>query len=561
MVEHSSDVLGLSWVKGIKSPALMEITIPEQLKLTTARWGERPALYFYEQNIRLSYREFDTQVDYLARGLAELGLQKGDRVGIWSHNRLEWVLTQFATARLGIILVNINPVCRSKELEYILTKANCVAFIISDHSKFTHFLEITTTLIPQLLEDAHTPLNSEQFPELKYVIRMGNEKYGNFLNFSDLQARGENSYYDLDDISLDKDDAINIQFTSGTTGFPKGVVLTHGNILNNANNVTQRMNFTEEDKLCIPVPLHHCFGLVLGVLGCLTKGASMVFPSERFSPRSTLQAITNEKCTALYGVPTMFIFMLDVPSFKKYDLSSLRTGIMAGSPCPIEVMNKVVAKMHLSEITIAYGMTETSPVSFQSEAGDSLEKRVTTVGRIHPHLEVKLVGDDGKVVPLGSIGELWTKGYSVMSKYWDDPARTKEAIQDGWMRTGDLAVLDEEGYCSIVGRLNDMVLRGGENIYPREIENHLHTHQAIQDVQVFGIPDTRMGEVLCAYVIAQPNVKLSVDDIDNFCKGSIAAYKIPQHIRLVNEMPMSITGKPQKFKMRDALCEELRIEQ
>lgn len=561
MVEHYDDVSGLSWVKGSKSPALMEITIPEQLKLTAARCGDRPALFFHEQNIRLNYHELDTQVDCIARGFAELGLKKGDRIGIWSQNRLEWVLTQFATARLGLIMVNINPACRHKELDYILTKASCAALIISNHLEHTNYLEITTTLIPELLETTDHPLMIKQFPELQFVILMGEEKTGRLINFPDLHSMGEDSHYDLDDINLDKDDPINIQFTSGTTGFPKGVVLTHRNILNNANNVTQRMNFTEIDKLCIPVPLHHCFGLVLGVLGCLTKGASMVFPAGRFSPSKTLQSITNEKCTALYGVPTMFISMLNVLSLKEYDLASLRTGIMAGSTCPIEVMEKVIDKMHLTEITIAYGMTETSPVSFQSIPGDSLEKRVSTVGRIHPHMEVKLVGKDEEVVPIGSIGELWTKGYSVMSNYWNEPSRTLEVVHDGWIRTGDLAVLDEEGYCSIVGRLKDMVIRGSENIYPREIENHLHTHHAIQDVQVFGIPDSRLGEVLCAYVIAQPDVKLSVNDIDDFCKGSIADYKIPQHIRLVREMPMSITGKPQKYKMRDALCDELRIEQ
>ena len=551
---------GVSWVKGESSPALRKVTIPEQLKETVVQWGERSALYFCKQDIRLSYRELDVQVDCVARGLAELGLKKGDRVGIWSQNRLEWVLTQFATARLGLIMVNINPACRHKELDYILTKVDCAALIVSDRSQFTDYLGMITTLIPELLGKT-TTIDVERFPSLRFVIRMGEAKTGCLLNFPDLHCTGERSDYDLDGISLDKDEPINIQFTSGTTGFPKGASLTHANILNNADNVTRRMNFTEEDRLCIPVPLYHCFGMVMGVLGCLTKGALMVFPSESFSPRSTLQAVMDEKCTALYGVPAMFISMLDMPHFGNYDLSSLRTGIMAGSPCPIEVMKQVVAKMHLGEITIAYGMTETSPVSFQSEVTDSLEKRVTTVGRIHPHLEVKLIGEDGEVVPVGEIGELWTKGYSVMSKYWNDPERTAEAVQDGWMRTGDLGTLDADGYCSIVGRLSDMVLRGGENIYPREVENYLYTHHAIQDVQVFGIPDNRLGEELCAYVIAHPDCQISIDDIRDFCKGAIAAYKIPNHIKFVGEMPMSVTGKPQKFKMRDALCIELGIEQ
>lgn len=562
MTECCMKPCGVSWVKGEKTPTLQDVTIPEKLKNVVSLWANRQAVYFIKQNIRLTYKQFDEQVDCVARGFAELGLKKGDRVGIWSQNRLEWVLTQFATARLGLIMVNINPACRHNELDYILTKVDCAALVVSDRSQFTDYLDMITTVIPELVEASSAGLALDRFPSLRFVIRMGEEKTGKMLNFSALTATGENSDFDLESVleSLDKDDPINIQFTSGTTGFPKGAVLTHSNILNNADNVTRRMNFTEEDILCIPVPLYHCFGMVMGVLGCLSKGACMVFPSESFSPRSTLQAISDEKCTALYGVPAMFISMLDVPSFSSFNLSSLRTGIMAGSPCPIEVMKRVISKMHLGEITIAYGMTETSPVSFQSEVSDSLEKRVTTVGRIHPHLEVKFVGEDGDVVAVGEVGELWTKGYSVMSGYWNDPERTAEAVQDGWMRTGDLGVLDEDGYCSIVGRLSDMVLRGGENIYPREVENFLYTHAAIQDVQVFGIPDIRVGEELCAWIIIRPEQSISADDVRNFCKGFIAGYKIPHHIRFVEELPMSVTGKPQKFRMREAMCKELGIE-
>lgn len=551
----------ISWVVGSTEPPLRAVTITDELKQAVMQHGEKEALLFCKQNVRLTYRKFDEQVDLLAKGFAELGLVKGDRVGIWSQNRLEWVLTQFATARLGLIMVNINPACRHNELDYILTKVDCAALVISDRSQFTDYLEMITGLLPELLLESSEGIQIEKYPSLRFVIRMGKHKTGQMLNFGDLLQDGQVSQIDLDSISdqLDKDDPINIQFTSGTTGHAKGAVLTHSNILNNADNVTRRMNFTEKDRLCIPVPLYHCFGMVMGVLGCLTKGAMMVFPAESFSPRSTLQAIEDEKCTAVYGVPAMFISMLDVPQFLEYDLTSLRTGIMAGSPCPIEVMRRVVDKMYLSEITIAYGMTETSPVSFQSEVSDLLEKRVTTVGRIHPHLEIKLVDKQGDPVAIGDVGELWTKGYSVMSGYWNDAERTAEAIVDGWMRTGDLAILDEEGYCAIVGRLSDMILRGGENIYPREIENYLHTHPDIQDVQVFGVPDGRLGEEVCCWVIVREESNLTEDKLRDYCRGKIAPYKIPQYIQFVEAMPMSVTGKPQKYKMRDTMCEKLDL--
>lgn len=551
----------VSWVVGATEPPLRDVTITDELKRAVKQYGDKEALLFCKQNIRLSYAELDEKVDLLAKGFAELGLVKGDRVGIWSQNRLEWVLTQFATARLGLIMVNINPACRHNELDYILSKVDCAALVISDRSQFTDYLEMITALIPELLAPPSQGVLVEKYPSLRFVIRMGEEKTGQMLGFNELLLTGQKSKLDLDSISaqLDKDDPINIQFTSGTTGHAKGAVLTHSNILNNADNVTRRMNFSEKDRLCIPVPLYHCFGMVMGVLGCLTKGAMMVFPAESFSPRSTLQAIEEEQCTAVYGVPAMFISMLDVPQFSEYNLTSLRTGIMAGSPCPIEVMRRVVDKMHLSEITIAYGMTETSPVSFQSEVSDSLEKRVTTVGRIHPHLQVKLVDEKGEPVAIGDVGELWTKGYSVMSGYWNDAERTEEAIIDGWMRTGDLATMDEEGYCSIVGRLSDMILRGGENIYPRETENFLHTHPGVQDVQVFGVPDGRLGEEVCCWVIAREGHTLTEDDIRDFCKDKIAPYKIPHYIEFVEAMPMSVTGKPQKYKMRDVMCEKLGL--
>lgn len=551
----------MSWVTGENTPSLQNYTIPARLRKTIELWGEQEAVFFYKQGIRLTYTELGKRVAELAKGLAELGLTKGDRVGIWSQNRLEWVLTQFATAQLGLILVNINPACRLNELDHILSLVGCRAIILSDRSQFTDYLAMITTLIPELIVQDTAHFSSPKYPELEFVIRTGEEKTGKLLNFENIIERGRASSINLQKIEdgLDKDDPINIQFTSGTTGHPKGATLTHFNILNNAANVTSRMNFTKDDRLCIPVPLYHCFGMVMGVLGCTTKGACMVFPAESFSPRTTLQVIDKERCTAVYGVPAMYISMLDTPHFESYNLQSLRTGIMAGSPCPIEVMKKVVSQMHLSEITIAYGMTETSPVSFQSEVSDSLDKRVSTVGRIHPHLEVKLVNKKRETIEIGEVGELWTRGYSVMSGYWGDEERTQEVIVDGWMRTGDLGVFDEQGYCSIVGRLSDMVLRGGENIYPREIENFLHTHPAIQDIQVFGIPDSRVGEEVCAWIILRGDHSLVEDDVRLFCKGNIAPYKVPQYIRFVTEIPMSVTGKPQKYKMRASMCEELGL--
>ncbi len=552
-----------SHVRGDQSAPLIHLTIPQVFSATAEKYPNHEAAYFAETGQRLTYRELAEAVDTLAAGLLSLGLQKGDRIGIWSPNRLEWLLTQFATARIGLIMVNINPAYRLSELEYALNKVACRALVTAAQFKSSNYIEMIQSLAPELETCRAGNLESEKFPHLKIVIRMDDAKTSGMFNFDDVLKSGndaEKSHLDAITETLSADDPINIQFTSGTTGSPKGATLTHANILNNANFVTATLKMTEADRLCIPVPLYHCFGMVMGTLGCITKGAAMVFPGEAFEPTSTLQTVSKEKCTALYGVPTMFVAMLQEPKFSGYDFSSLRTGIMAGAPCPIEVMKRVISEMNMSEVTIAYGMTETSPVSFQSSVTDSLERRVTTVGRIHPHVEVKVVDEEGEVRPIGEQGELWTRGYSVMQGYWGDDERTKEAIVDGgWMRTGDLAVIDAEGYCNIVGRVKDMIIRGGENIYPREVEEFLYRNEKVQEVQVFGIPSERLGEETCAWIVLQPGESSSEDEIKEFCKGQIAHYKIPKFVRFKEELPMTVTGKPQKFIMRNAMIEELGL--
>ncbi|MGN6765091.1 MAG: AMP-binding protein [Rhizobiaceae bacterium] len=555
---------GLSFVRGADHPPLLDETIPAAFARTVARHGSRDGAVFLEHGIRWTYAELARQVDLLAAGLHKLGLRKGDRVGIWSPNRPEWVLTQFATARLGLIMVNINPAYRLAELEYALVKVGCKALVTAASFKTSDYIGMLKTLAPEMASCAPGALKAEKFPDLRIVIRTGEEKMPGGYNFADVVAMADNAALEALDLitaSLKPDEPINIQFTSGTTGSPKGATLTHRNILNNAAFVTDAMHFTEQDRLAIPVPLYHCFGMVMGTLGCITKGAAMIFPSEGFEPGATLKALAEERCTAASGVPTMFVAELDHPDFKSFDLSSLRTGIMAGSPCPIEVMKKVVSQMHMSEVTIAYGMTETSPVSFQSGTDDPIEKRVSTVGRILPHLEVKIIGEDGRTVPVGQSGELCTRGYSVMKGYWNDEERTKEAIDaEGWMHTGDLAILDEEGYCNIVGRVKDMVIRGGENVYPREVEEFLYRHPKVREVQVFGVPDEKYGEELCAWIVAQAGDPPTEEEIREFCRGQIAHYKIPRYVRFRDSLPMTVTGKAQKFMMRDAMIEELHLE-
>jgi fatty-acyl-CoA synthase len=555
--------LTLSYVHGASDQPLIGETIGGFFDEACAKWAARPALVVRHQKVRLSYGELRTAVDKLAAGLLTLGLEPGDRIGIWSPNNSEWVLTQFATAKAGLILVNINPSYRVAELEYALTKVGCKALILAEKFKTSDYVGMLRELAPELGHAQPGKLEAARLPSLQSVILICDSWHPGTFRFSEIMERGGPAEAKrIAELSpqLQFDEPINIQFTSGTTGFPKGATLSHHNILNNGFFIGEAMRLTPEDRLCIPVPLYHCFGMVLGNLAALTHGACMVFPGEGFDPLVTLQTVAEERCTALHGVPTMFIAQLDHPDFEKFDLSSLRTGIMAGSPCPIEVMKRAVAKMHLSEITIAYGMTETSPVSFQSSTEDPLERRVSTVGRIQPHIEVKIVDLNGRIVPTATPGELLTRGYSVMLGYWSDAERTREAIDAArWMHTGDLATIDAEGYCNIVGRIKDMVIRGGENVYPREIEEFLYRHPKIQDVQVIGVPDDRYGEEICAWVKLRPGMTANEEEIRAFCRDQIAHYKVPRYIKFVDEFPMTVTGKIQKFIMRERTIDELGL--
>jgi fatty-acyl-CoA synthase len=555
--------LTLSYVHGASPKPLLGDTIGQFFDAACAQWPERPALVVRHQNVRLTYAELRGEVDRLAAGLLALGLAPGDRIGIWSPNNSEWVLTQFATAKAGLILVNINPAYRVAELEYALNKAGCKALILAERFKTSDYVGMLRELAPELGAAQPGTLSAARLPALRSVILLGGGWHPGTFRFSEIMSRGTPAEMGrLAELApqLQFDQPINIQFTSGTTGFPKGATLSHHNILNNGFFIGEAMRLTPQDRLCIPVPLYHCFGMVLGNLAALTHGTCMVFPGEGFDPLATLETVAAERCTALHGVPTMFIAQLDHPDFDRFDLSSLRTGIMAGSPCPIEVMRRAVAKMNLSEITIAYGMTETSPVSFQSSTDDPLERRVSTVGRIHPHIEVKIVDLNGRIVPPGTPGELLTRGYSVMLGYWGDDERTREAIDAArWMHTGDLATIDAEGYCNIVGRIKDMVIRGGENVYPREIEEFLYRHPKIQDVQVIGVPDDRYGEEICAWVKLRPGVTASEEDIRAFCRDQIAHYKVPRYVKFVDDFPMTVTGKIQKFVMRERTIAELGL--
>ena len=553
----------LSYVHGASGKRLIGATIGEYFDRIAERFAECDALIVRHQQTRWTYRELKERVDAFAAGLLALGLKRGDRIGIWSPNNAEWVITQFATAKAGLILVNINPAYRLAELEYALNKAGCVGLVTAVRFKSSDYLAMLRELAPELAHASPGNLHSAGLPELRLVITIGAHDVPGMVRFEDVLGLARNTerhrLYELAE-ELQFDDPINIQFTSGTTGFPKGATLTHHNILNNGFFLGQAMKFTERDRVCIPVPLYHCFGMVIGNLGCLTHGAAMVFPSEGFDPLATIEAVEAERCTAVYGVPTMFIAEMDHPDFAKFDLSSLRTGMMAGSPCPIEVMKRAFSLMHLSEVVIGYGMTETSPASFASATDDPIERRVSTVGRILPHVEAKIIDAEGRIMPRGTAGELLTRGYLVMLGYWDDEEKTREAIDPaGWMHTGDLATIDDEGYCNIVGRIKDMVIRGGENVYPREIEEFLYRHPKIQDVQVIGVPDARYGEELCAWVRLRDGESATVEEIRGFCQGQIAHYKVPRYVKFVDGFPMTVTGKIQKFLMRQQTIEELGL--
>ena len=556
-----------SYVHGASAIPLIGDTIGVHFDRVVERFSDRDALIVRHQHIRWSYLELQREVDAFAAGLVALGLKPGERIGIWSPNNAEWVVAQFATAKAGLILVNINPAYRLTELEYALNKSGCVALITAARFKTSDYIQMLRDLAPELATAAPGNLHAAKLPDLRLVITIGpgenNQSHKGMIPFADVAGLGgdaEHRRLAALAETLQFDDPINIQFTSGTTGFPKGATLTHHNILNNGFFIARAMKFSEHDRLCIPVPLYHCFGMVLGNLACLTHGAAMIYPSEAFEPLAALEAVEAERCTALHGVPTMFIAEMDHPEFHRFDLQSLRTGIMAGSPCPIEVMKRAVDQMHLSEITIAYGMTETSPVSFQSSTDDPLDRRVSTVGRIQPHVEVKVVDAEGHIAPRGTPGELLTRGYCVMLGYWNDAERTAESIDAaGWMHTGDLATIDDEGYCNIVGRIKDMVIRGGENVYPREIEEFLYRHPKVQDVQVIGVPDPRYGEELCAWVKLRADEQATAEEIQEFCKGQIAHYKIPRYIKFVDAFPMTVTGKIQKFLMREETIRELGL--
>ncbi|HEY2042552.1 MAG TPA: AMP-binding protein [Jatrophihabitans sp.] len=533
-----------SYASGTSEKPLLGETIGDNLARTTARFPEREAVVEVASGRRLSYAELDAAVDDLARGLLARGLAVGDRVGIWAPNCIDWMLLQYASARAGVILVNINPAYRSHELKYVLNQSGISILYSAVEHKGSDY----RAMVEEVAGDCAA---------LTEVVYLGESSWddvlaaGSSIPLTDLRARSA---------QLSFDDPINIQYTSGTTGFPKGATLTHHNILNNGFFVGELCNYSEQDRICVPVPFYHCFGMVMGNLASTTHGACVVIPAPGFDPAATLKAVQDEKCTSLYGVPTMFIAELGLADFPTYDLTSLRTGIMAGSPCPVEVMKRVIAEMHMTEVTICYGMTETSPVSTQTRIGDSLERQTGTVGRAHPHVQVKVADPvTGLVLPRGETGELCTRAYSVMRGYWEDPDKTAEALENGWMHTGDLAVMDDDGYLSVVGRSKDMVIRGGENIYPREVEEFLYSHPGIDDVQVVGVPDAKYGEELLAAVRVKASATVTEDEIRAYCKGKLAHYKVPRYVLFVDEYPMTVTGKVQKFKIRDSAVKELGL--
>ncbi len=556
----------ISYASGASERPLLGVTIPHFFDRVVADHGGREALVSVHQEIRLTYSQLAERVNELARAFIASGFSRGDRVGIWSPNNVEWTLVQYATAKAGLILVNINPAYRVHELAYVLEQSGCKGLVIQNRFKTSDYVAMLGEVCPELESAAPGALRSAKFPELGTIVSTTESEtngifgWREFLALADGCGEAELAARQADQ---DMDDPINIQYTSGTTGFPKGATLSHHNILNNARFVAAIMNFSEDDRLVVPVPLYHCFGMVMGNLGCLTHAACVIYPAESFEPASVLRTVQEERATALFGVPTMFIAELALPDFAEYDLGSLRTGIMAGSPCPVETMKQVNELMHMTEVEIAYGMTETSPVSFQTRVDSPLDKRVSTVGLVHPHLEVKIIDpESGAIQPTGIMGELCTRGYSVMLGYWNNEEATRVAIdRDGWMHTGDTAVMDEEGYVNIVGRIKDMIVRGGENVYPREIEEYLMTHEAVEAVQVTGVPDPKYGEEIIAWVQLRDGAIVSEDNIRDFCRGRIAHFKVPRYIRFSDDFPMTVTGKAQKFRMREISTAELGLKE
>ncbi|TVM07205.1 MAG: AMP-binding protein [Halomonas sp.] len=566
MAPQPSALMLPSYTSSTAQKPLLGMTIGDKFDQIVAEYPDNDALIVLHQDIHWCYRQLQEEVNRCARALLAIGVKPGDRVAIWAPNCSEWTLTQFATAKVGAILVNINPAYRTHELEYALNQSGARFLVTADSFRLSDYRAMLMELAPELSASPEGQLKSQKLPELECVINLSAEKYSGMWRWTDFMAQSDTvSQQDVNDLqaTLQFDDPINIQYTSGTTGFPKGATLSHHNILNNGFFVAESMGFTSDDRLVIPVPLYHCFGMVMGNLGCMTHGAAMIYPGEGFEPEAVLKAVHSQRATALFGVPTMFIAELDHPEFDQFDLSTLRTGIMAGSICPAEVMRQVINKMNMKGVQIAYGMTETSPVSTQTGADDSIEKRVSTVGRTQPHLETKIVDPgNGGILPRGEIGELCTRGYSIMLKYWNNDKATQEAIDEaGWMHTGDLATMDEEGYVQIVGRIKDMVIRGGENVYPKEIEEFLYTHPAISEVQVTGVPDKKYGEELIAWVkLNGSNDDITSEDLRAFCKGKITHFKIPRYFKFVEDFPMTVTGKIQKFKMREISIKELGLD-
>jgi fatty-acyl-CoA synthase len=550
-----------SYAHGVSDIALAGLTVGRLLERTAARYPQNEAIVVPYQKVRWTYRELNNKADEMAAGLISLGLAPGDRIGVCATNRVEWVVLQFATAKAGLILVNVNPAYRLSELEFALNQVEVKALITVAAMKTSDYLAMLSELMPELAGAEPGKLNAERVPSLRWVITLGETAAPGTLSYKDvIKSADEAARQHIRELAteLQFDDPINIQFTSGTTGRPKAATLSHHNIVNNAFFAGLQMKLSETDRMCIPVPMYHCFGMVLGTLCCAAHGATMIFASAGFDATAAMEVVEAERCTVFHGVPTMFISALDSPGFRDLNLSHLRTGIIAGAPCPAELMKRIMEEMHMNQITIAYGMTETGPVSTQTSVDDPVHRRVETVGRVLPHTEINLVDADGQITPCGTPGELLTRGYCVMPKYWNDPEKTLKAIDEArWIASGDIAVMDDEGYFQIVGRIKDMLIRGGENIFPREIEDFLYTHPKIEQVEVIGVPDEKYGEEVCAWIKLRENAHLTADDVREFCKGSIAHYKIPHYVKFVDDFPMTITGKVQKFVMRKQMTAEL----